>query len=114
MDRAGPAQSAALIISQATQISSAARVYTGSVGALGLTLEDLVAANLLKSAPPPPFADGGQYTFTSDRAVRLAVSKESVCAELQKKLTGQETVPSVRPPHMGCYNSDGAYVFILK
>lgn len=114
MDRAGPAQSAALIVSQAAQISGAARIYTGPVGPLGLTLDDLVGANLLKSVPPPPFDDGGQYTFNTDGSVRLAVTSEKVCIELQKKLTGAVDIPVVKPAHQGCYNSDGAYVFILQ
>jgi hypothetical protein len=105
---------ATLIIAQASQIAGANRVYAATQGNNSATVEDLVNSNLLKSVPVPPFKDGGQYTFTPARAVRLSVTSETLCAEIQKKLFNSTTISSIKPENHGCYNSDGAYVFILQ
>lgn len=114
MSRTGPAADAALIISQAGQIAGAAKVFTATKGGAELTMQALVNEKLLTSVPVPPFKDGGQYTFTAERAVRLSVGGEKLCSELQKKLLGTTAIGNFRPAHNGCYNSDGAFVLIMN
>lgn len=114
MRTAGPKQSASLIVSQATQVAGAARVYAATRNTPNFTMQDLVTENLLKSVPKPPFEDGAAYTITSDNKARLSITNEKVCEEIQRKLTGSATIPVVAPASNGCYNSDGAYVFILN
>jgi hypothetical protein len=113
MGSAGPKQSASLIVGQATQVAGAARVYAATRNTPNFTVQDLVTENLLKSVPTPPFSDGAAYTITAEGQARLSVTNEKVCAEIQRKLTGNVTIPVVKPAQ-GCYNSDGAYVFILN
>jgi hypothetical protein len=114
MRRAGPATTATVVISQASQIAAARRVYSATHGAGTLSVQNLVDAKLLRTVPVPPFKDGGQYTFTSSSAVRLSVTSEDLCSEIQKKLFNTSVIPNVRPDNHGCYNSDGAYVFVMQ
>lgn len=114
MRTAGPKQTASLIIAQATQVAGAARVYAATKSSVTFSVQDLVNENFLKAIPSPPFEDGAAYTLTAEHAARLSLSSEKVCGEIQRKLTGSPLIPVVKPDQHGCYNSDGAYVFILK
>jgi hypothetical protein len=114
MGKAGPKQSASLIIAQATQVAGAARVYAATRNTPNFTMQDLVTENLLKSVPKPPFQDGAAYTITADNKARLSITSEKVCEEIQRRLTGNTSIPVVAPAQHGCYNSDGAYVFLLN
>jgi hypothetical protein len=115
LGRAPIVSSAALIISQASQIASANRVHAATHGGPTVDMQGLVNAKLLQSIPVPPFKDGGQYTFTAARVVRLSITDEKLCAEIQKRLTSNPAIPlSLTTQGAGCYNSDGAYVFFMK
>lgn len=114
MRTAGPKQAASLIITQATQVAGAARVFAATRTEVSFSVQDLVTVDLLKAIPRPPFEDGAAFTLTTDHAARLSLSSDKVCAEIQRKLTGNPIIPVVKPAQHGCYNSDGAYVFILK
>jgi hypothetical protein len=114
LSRSAVTKAAVLIIAQGTQIAGAAQVHAGTYGATGATVQDLVNAKLLRSVPAPPFSDGGQYTFTSARELRLAITSERLCGELQNRLYSNPAISASKPARHGCYNSDGAYVFLMR